>query len=136
MLFRSPKGRLAEDGVIEQRYQLQETSTENYPQRTEKNVQESDGTVIFTMSSKLSGGSKRTAEFAKKHGKSWLHLHNGMYDREHQLLKFISDNGIQTLNVAGSRASKEPGIYQFVKHTLKEAFFPRPDSWVGGPGEG
>jgi hypothetical protein len=27
-----PKGRLAEDGIIEHRYQLQETSTANYPE--------------------------------------------------------------------------------------------------------
>jgi len=31
-----PKGRLAEDGTIEDRYGLQETSTKRYPQRTEK----------------------------------------------------------------------------------------------------
>ena len=40
-----PKGRLAENGVIATRYELQETSTKQYPQRTEKNVQDADGTV-------------------------------------------------------------------------------------------
>src|SRR3954471_22263504 len=86
-----PKGRLAEDGPIEKRYQLQETSAKNYPQRTEKNVLESDGTVIFTMSSNMTGGSKNTAAFAKKHGKPRIHLHRGSYDNEQQLLKFITD---------------------------------------------
>lgn len=132
-----PKGRLAEDGVIERRYQLQEASTKSYPQRTEKNVQDSDGAVIFTLLSKLTGGSKKTAEFAAKHGKPWIHLHPG-YDVEAQFLKFIDTNNIQTLNIAGSRASKEPEVFQFVKRTLERAFFPTPSpgTWLGGPGEG
>jgi hypothetical protein len=52
-----PKGRLAEDGMIERRYELQETSSKSYPQRTEKNVRDSDGTAIFAQ--KLTGGSKK-----------------------------------------------------------------------------
>src|SRR5207244_4462794 len=67
-----PKGRLCEDGVIEPRYQLKETSTKTYPQRTEKNVRDSDTTVIFTMSAKLSGRSKKTAAFVMRYRKPWL----------------------------------------------------------------
>ena len=33
-----PRGRLCENGTIDPRYQLTETSTKSYPQRTEKNV--------------------------------------------------------------------------------------------------
>jgi hypothetical protein len=51
-----PKGRKAEDGVIPDQYQLTETSSASYPQRTQWNVRDSDGTVIFTMTSKLFGG--------------------------------------------------------------------------------
>lgn len=131
-----PKGRLAEDGTIERRYQLQETSSKSYPQRTEKNVKNSDGTVIFA--GRLTGGSKKTAELATKHGKPWIHLHAGSYDAPEKLLAFIRTNKIETLNVAGARASKESDIYNFVKQTLEEAFLPRPKAgtWIGGPGEG
>jgi Circularly permutated YpsA SLOG family len=38
-----PKGRLCENGTIDQRYQLKETSTKNYSRRTEKNVLDSEG---------------------------------------------------------------------------------------------
>jgi hypothetical protein len=131
-----PKGRLAEDGTIEPTYQLQETSTKKYPQRTEKNVEESDGTVIFTVAPKLTGGSKKTAQLAAKRGKPWLHLHSGLYDKEQQLIAFIERNRIETLNVAGMRQSKEPEIYGFVKNTLEAALFSRPDCWIGGAGEG
>ena len=123
-----PKGRLAEDGVIERRYQLQETSTKRYSQRTEKNVEEADGTVIFTMKPQLTGGSKKTAEFAEKHGKPWIHLHSAQYDRAEKLLQFVQEQQIKILNVAGSRESTNPKIYDLVKQTLEAAFFPRPAS--------
>ncbi len=114
-----PKGRLAEDGIIDKRYQLQETSTANYHERTEKNVEDSDGTVIFAR--ELSGGSKETAELARKHGKPCVHLHHGMHDVPAQLLRFIDGHHIETLNVAGTRASQDPDIYNFVKQILEEA---------------
>ncbi len=77
-----PKGRKAEDGTIPSHYQLTETPSASYLQRTEWNVRDSDGTVIFTMAAKLAGGSKRTAEFAKKHGKPLLHIScGGGYER-------------------------------------------------------
>lgn len=69
-----PKGRKAEDGVIDSRYQLRETPSADYLQRTEWNVRDSDGTVIFTVTDKLTGGSRRTADFAAKHHKPCLHL--------------------------------------------------------------
>lgn len=69
-----PKGRRAGDGPIDARYNLTETPTANYLQRTEWNVRDADATVIFTLSSELSGGSKKTDEFAQKHKKPRLHL--------------------------------------------------------------
>jgi hypothetical protein len=121
-----PKGRLCENGTIDQRYQLKETSTKNYPQRTEKNVLDSDGTVIFTISTNLTGGSKKTTELAAKHHKPWIHLPRGGYEEpERLLLQFLMDHKIGTLNVAGTRASKEPDVYKFVKQTLENALFRR-----------
>src|SRR5438552_18876277 len=43
-----PKGRRAEDGPIPARYPLIETSSPFYPQRTKRNVLDSDGTLILT----------------------------------------------------------------------------------------
>src|SRR5437867_4357828 len=43
-----PQGRRAEDGRIDERYPLQETPWDGYPQRTEWNVRDSDGTLILT----------------------------------------------------------------------------------------
>ncbi len=132
-----PKSRKAEDGPIGARYLLKETPTSNYPQRTEWNVRDSDGTVIFSLSSVLAGGSKKTVALAIKHRKPWLHIcRDGQYDAAESLVRFISDHKIEILNVAGSRASKEPQVAAFVKKVLEEAFYPRPNSWIGGSGEG
>ena len=69
-----PKGRKAEDGPIDPKYPLKETPSSSYLQRTEWNVRESDATVLFSIQPTLSGGSKRTMEFAQKHRKADLHL--------------------------------------------------------------
>jgi hypothetical protein len=53
-----PKGRKAEDGKIAERYNLVELSTTSYPARTKRNIEESDGTVIFSLERLLSGGTK------------------------------------------------------------------------------
>jgi len=50
-----PKGRISEDGKISGSYNLIETATSNYKERTEKNLIESDGTLIINKG-KLSGG--------------------------------------------------------------------------------
>jgi len=96
-----PKGRKAEDGIIPETYPLRESTSTSYLQRTEWNVRDSDGTVLFSVSPTLTGGSKKTVEFAKKHNKPWLHLHAGQPDCEYRLRSFLTDNAIGILNVAG-----------------------------------
>jgi hypothetical protein len=71
-----PKGRKAEDGRIDERYNLIELSTSSYPARTRKNIEESDGTVIFRLERRLSGGTKLTRELADKLGKPVLHIYH------------------------------------------------------------
>lgn len=117
-----PLGRKAEDGVIDARYQVHETPSEDYLQRTEWNVRDSDGTVIFTLASMLTDGSKVTAESARKSGKPLLHISKfETANPSEELRRFIAGNEIMVLNVAGPRASKEPGIAEFVKATLSQA---------------
>src|ERR1019366_2064013 len=69
-----PKGRRAEDGPIDARYQLKETPSSDPVQRTEWNARDSDGTVIFSVGKRLSGNSFETLDFAIKHQKPYLHL--------------------------------------------------------------
>lgn len=127
-----PKARKSEDGVIPAHYNLVESPSSSYLQRTGWNVRDSDATAIFTIAAKLSGGSKRTAEFAKKFGKPWIHIHHqGTYEKQSdRLAQFVNEHGVRVLNVAGSRGSKEPKVRSFVKQVLEETFYPRPDSLI------
>ena len=61
-----PRGRKAEDGRIDDRYNLVELSTTSYPARTRRNIEESDGTVIFSLERLLSGGTKLTWELCQQ----------------------------------------------------------------------
>ena len=94
-----PKGRLAEDGPIGSRYQLKETPSDNYVQRTEWNVRDSDGTAVFSIGEILTGGSKKTVELARKHDKPVVHLSKacGNPSAEPALRRFILESRCSTL---------------------------------------
>ena len=119
-----PRGRKAEDGRIDDRYNLVELSTSSYPARTGKNIQESDGTVIFSLERLLNGGTRLIWEHANKLGKPVLHIYDTRKERilnpdslrlEIQALTdLLCSNKIEVLNVAGPRESKEPGVYEWI----------------------
>jgi hypothetical protein len=116
-----PRSRLAEDGIIENAYRLTETEIADRAQRTEWNVRDSDGTVIFSISSNLSGGSAKTELFAQHYAKPCLHISR---ERDGQravefLSRFLADNKIEILNVAGPRRSEEPEVAEFVSGILE-----------------
>jgi hypothetical protein len=117
-----PRGRLAENGTIAARYQVTETPDSDYVQRTEWNVRDSEGTVIFSIAPALADGSKQTAEFAEQYRKPCLHLSRER-DGEAAAMKlrdFLAKHKIKTLNIAGPRHSTEPGVDKFTRETLQE----------------
>jgi len=119
-----PAGRLAEDGVIDSKYNLWETSKADYLQRTEWNVRDSDATVIFSIKADLMGGSLATQKLADKHLKASLHLTSLQSPAENatQLRGFIRKHEIKVLNIAGPRASGEPELRPLVQTVLDELF--------------
>jgi len=118
-----PKGRKAEDRVIDPRYDLTETPSGDYSQRTEWNVRDSDGTAVFSIRGELRGGSLLTVEIAERYNKPVIHLRRDeRTNHAHELRSFIYEFDISVLNVAGPRASEEPGVYQFVARVLDQAF--------------
>ncbi len=115
-----PKNRKTEDGKVDPKYQLVETPNANYLERTEWNVRDSDATVIFTLTPTLTGGSKKTFEFAQAHKKPCLHFRPGVHPKF--LRSFVEKNNVSTLNIAGARLSGASGIVEFVNNSLDEAF--------------
>jgi hypothetical protein len=113
-----PRGRRAEDGRIPGRYELIETPSREYEQRTRWNVRDSDGTLIVSRASKLMGGSAYTVRCAERLARPWLHVHPGASDAQ-TIRAFLERARIRTLNVAGPRASGDEGIYDYVIGVLE-----------------
>ena len=118
-----PLGRSAEDGVLASQYDLKETPTARYVQRTEWNVRDSDATVIISLKPLLAGGSQKTLEFARKQKKPCLVLCRVSSPAEAavRLERFLRENQVKVLHVAGPRASEEPTIGEFVNAVLDAA---------------
>lgn len=119
----SPKGRRAENGKIPPRYPLREMPSPKYPPRTAKNVQEADGTLILTVGAPT-GGTALTVKLAEKEGKLFLVVDLGQGGDPAAVRKWIRENKIGILNVAGPRERKAPGIHdkavRFLQAVLKD----------------
>jgi len=104
-----PKGRRAEDGPIPLEYPLLETESASYPERTERNVVESDATLILSID-QPTGGTKLTVDLAKKHAKPYLALELQSELAMDEACQWVAEQEIAVLNVAGPRESGCPGI--------------------------
>lgn len=115
-----PKGRIAEDGVLDSRYALQETGSAGYRQRTRQNVVDSDGTLILNIG-ELDGGTMETMRLAERFKRPCLVVQLDIEsDGSQQVKEWIRANGIAVLNVAGPRESKRPGIYRLALSFLNQ----------------
>lgn len=115
-----PRGRKTEDGPLPLHYPLQELDSDSYRERTEKNIIDSDGTLIVAYGP-LTGGSALTQSLALKHDRPCLVLDLEQVPHPAAvtaLEKWIKRYTIRTMNVAGPRASGEPRIYEAVRRLL------------------
>jgi hypothetical protein len=101
-------------------YQLQEMPSATYAKRTEQNIIDSDGTLIISHG-RLSGGSALTQRLAREHGSPCLHIDlntKNRFEAAVTISSWIARHKIETLNVTGSRASRDPEIYQATVNVL------------------
>ena len=115
-----PRGRKAEDGPLDRRYRLKELASGRYRDRTEKNILAADGTVIFSLGP-LNGGSALTEALAIRYERPCLHLDLELIPPDQAgdvLIRWLRQQHIRTLNVAGPRESGTPGIYALVHDLL------------------
>jgi len=104
-----PRGRRAEDGPIDERYPLEETPSDDYAERTEWNVRDSDGTLVLARGSP-SGGTALTIEIARRLGRPLLVVDLAGDPDPAPAARWLAEAGIGVLNVAGPRESQRPGI--------------------------
>lgn len=113
-----PLGRLAEDGVIPNKYPLRETATANYAERTELNVRESEATLILTLGAPI-GGTLYTLECAARLQKPYLVVDLALPAKPDAVRRWIADNRIAVLNVAGPRQSQSLEGYRLASRFLR-----------------
>ncbi len=112
-----PRGRKTEDGQLPRHYRLNELDTYRYRDRTLKNVEESDGTLIVSFGP-LTGGSALTEAFCIRLDRPYLHLNMEYLTMDKAVSsveQWLAGNCIRTLNVAGPRASSDSRIYDAVR---------------------
>ena len=117
-----PKGRLAEDGTIDNKYPLRETEENDYSIRTIKNVEEADGTLIIAPEN-ITGGTLFTYQVAKKKNKPVLLITPNPADNSLKLSSIVDwliSNSIKTLNIAGPRESQWPDAYKKSRRLVEE----------------
>ena len=117
-----PKGKRAEDGTIPEHYPLIELESPESRYRTEKNVIESDGTLILNKGI-LSQGTKQTEDYARNYGRPCLIVQLEEPIDPAQVIRWIRGQYINVLNIAGPRESKYlEGIYNDAMDYLDKIF--------------
>jgi hypothetical protein len=89
--------------------------TKIYPKRTELNVKNSDGTILFGRLDRP--GTKLTIKYCKKYQKLYFENPTSL-----ELKFWIQLHNIHILNVAGNRERTNPGIFMRVVDIIVEAF--------------
>ena len=115
-----PKGRKAEDGIIDPRYPLVETASAEYIVRTRQNIIDSDGSLIIFYG-ELEGGTARTLEFCQQLNKPCYLIDATVLSPEQAAEKikvFVRENAIKSINVAGPRASKQPHAHTYTRQVI------------------
>jgi len=115
-----PKGRLAEDGPIPPRYPLRQVDG-GYEDRTRKNVEDSDGTLILHRGP-LSQGTLLTLQICRELGKPVCLVDANTSSPEDAAVtaqQFIEQHGIERLNVAGPRRSHWTQSYHYALDAVR-----------------
>lgn len=117
-----PKGYRAHDGnhpEFSTTYNITEDTSPSYAPRTFKNVYGSDGTVRFAVNFD-SAGEQCTLIAISKSQKPYFDVNIVGTTQPADLVKWIIDNNINILNVAGNSEKTAKGIEEFVVAFLTE----------------
>jgi hypothetical protein len=122
-----PRGRLAEDGEIPTSYgPLRETKQTDYAVRTECNVRDADATLVLHRGAPA-GGTLLTIQIAERLERPLLAIDLGTTHpatAESVVAVWLAVHRPRTLNVAGPRASSDPGIYAAARALILNSLSP------------
>lgn len=117
-----PRGRRAEDGIIDKKYELQETPRRDYSQRTIWNVRDSDATLVLSWGP-IERGTALTVEVVEDLQKPLL-----LFELKGLSFKkagadfhlWVRQHSIQVLNIAGPRENRQKLIYPRARETITQ----------------
>lgn len=122
----APRCWLSENGPRESElraFGLLECAEDGFPARTRRNVLDSNGTLL--VGRYRTGGSHLTYDVARELGKPLFHISfPERRDRMEEFRRWLKENDIVVLNVAGNRESQSPGIGEFTRDFLVTALGP------------
>lgn len=102
-------------------YGMKEHSSSLYPPRTEANVRDSCGTLRFARTFS-SAGEKCTLRAIKWFNRPYLDVNIKNSLDKQEVLFWIENHDIKTLNIAGNSEETAPGIGDFVYEYLVDVF--------------
>lgn len=114
-----PKGGLDENGrCISGQYGLRQTETADPDERTKRNIDDSDGTLIvvpvWPLPTYIQDGTRLTYAYTEAQGKPYLiiALSDSNDDNIDTIRQWLVSHKICILNIGGPRESSSPGIYK------------------------
>lgn len=124
-----PKGGLDANGVnvLPVYSELKEATTTNPDERTQLNIEDSDGTLIIVpcmpLPVSIVDGTRLTIDYAMQKNKPYLVVSLEENDAAvNDILHWIDENRIAVLNIGGPRESSWPGIHQTTCILFQELF--------------
>ena len=114
-------GRVAEDSPVPLKYQLTEMTEGDDRECASRNVADSDGTLIVNLG-ELNDEEMATQALSQQMGKPCLVVQldaAASTETATDVLAWLRDHGIETLNVAGPRESRRPGIHNLTGELLQ-----------------
>jgi hypothetical protein len=116
-----PADRSAEDGLIPERYPVVPLPGIGFRRRTRQNVIDSDGTIIFYFEV-LKGGTRLTRNLCALEKKPFIVLDARQFPESaaaESAIRFVEQNAIAVLNVAGPRRSGWAEGYGYAEAVLE-----------------
>jgi hypothetical protein len=117
-----PAGRKAEDGRIPAHFPVIELADAGYAQRTERNVLDSDATILIHFGN-ISGGSRLTLYCCREAGRPSLEINASEVDTAEAVQRmsaFVGEHQVACLNIAGPRESGAPGAAKMARQIVGE----------------
>jgi Circularly permutated YpsA SLOG family len=114
-----------DDGRLPAGYDLEETSSLGFQEALERNVLESDGTLILSRGVQTAGPTK-AVQTALKHRRQFLHVdlqQYALFEAASLTCSWMSQKHINIVFVTGPLASEEPQIYVQARKLLETAFY-------------